>query len=81
MEKQLSKPVLLQIAWGAGVEAALKKAGLEEKCYAPNRPQLLQLSEKSGLRAGVLVVPRNLGSGCPAVRVIVTNANDVYPDN
>jgi hypothetical protein len=79
-EKQLSKPVLLQIEWSAGVEAALKKAGMDEKCYAPDRPKLLQLSEKSGLRAGVLAVPRNLGP-CPAVRVIVTNAHEVYPDN
>jgi hypothetical protein len=80
-EKQLAKPILLQIPWGAGVEAAMKKAGLDEKCYAPTRPQLLQLSEKSGLRAGVLVVPRDLGAGCPALRVIVTNTDEVYPDN
>lgn len=80
-EKQLSRPMLLQIAWSANVEAALKKAGLEEKCYAPERPQLLQVSEKSGLRAGVLVIPKDLGPACPIVRVIVTNADEVYPDN
>jgi hypothetical protein len=80
-EKQLSQPAFLQIAWGAGVEAALKKAGLDEKCYAPDRPRLLQVSEKSGLRAGVLVIPKDPGPGCPIVRVIGTNANEVYPDN
>lgn len=80
-EKQLANPVLLQIPWSANVEAAMKKAGLDEKCYAQTRPKLLQLSEKSGLRAGVLVIPQNLGAGCPAVRVIVTNADEVYPDN
>jgi hypothetical protein len=80
-EKQLANPVLLQIPWNASVEAAMKKAGMDEKCYAQNRPKLLQLSEKSGLRAGVLAIPRDLGAGCPAVRVIVTNADEVYPDN
>ena len=70
-----------RIAWGAGAEAALKKAGLDEKCYAPDRPRLLQVSEKSGLRAGVLVIPKDPGPGCPIVRVIGTNANEVYPDN
>jgi hypothetical protein len=80
-EKQLAHPMFMQIAWSADVEAALKKAGLDEKCFAPNRPQLLQVSEKSGLRAGVLVIPKDLGPACPVVRVIVTNANQVYPDN
>lgn len=80
-EKQLAKPILLQIPWSANVEAAMKKAGLDEKCYASTRPKLLQLSEKSGLRAGVLVIPQDLSAGCPAVRVIVTNAHEVYPDN
>jgi hypothetical protein len=80
-EKQLAKPILLQVAWSADVEAAMKKAGLDEKCYVPERPRLLQLSEKSGLRAGVLVIPRDLGLACPAVRVIVTDTDQVYPDN
>lgn len=80
-EKQLAQPILLQIPWNANVEAAMKKAGLDEKCYVPTRPSLLQLSEKSGLRAGVLAIPKDLGAGCPAVRVIVTNADEVYPDN
>jgi len=81
MEKQLSQPTFLQIAWSADVEAALKKAGWDEKCYAPDRPRLLQVSEKSGLRAGVLVIPKAPGPACPIVRVIVTNASEVYPDN
>ncbi len=81
MEKPLAKPIPIRIAWSADTDSALKKAGLDEKCYAPSRPQLLQLSEKSGMRAGVLVVPRNLGPECPAVRIIVTNNNEVYPDN
>jgi hypothetical protein len=80
-EKQLAHPMFMQIAWSADVEAALKKAGLDEKCFAPNRPHLLQVSEKSGLRAGVLVIPKDLGPACPVVRVIVTNANQVFPDN
>src|SRR5579862_6574535 len=73
-EKQLAHPMFMQIAWSADVEGALKKAGLDEKCFAPNRPQLLQVSEKSGLRAGVLVIPKDLGPACSVVRVIVTNA-------
>jgi hypothetical protein len=80
-EKQLARPMFMQIAWSGDVEAALKKAGLDEKCFAPNRPQLLQVSEKSGLRAGVLVIPKDLGPACPVVRVIVTNTNQVYPEN
>jgi hypothetical protein len=80
-EKQLAKPILMQIPWNATVEAVLKKAGLDAKCYATAPPKLLQLSEKSGLRAGVLVIPKDLSVDCPAVRVIVTNSDDVYPDN
>lgn len=80
-EKQLANPVLLQVSWNAEVEAAMKKAGLDEKCFVPERPQLLQVSEKSGLRAGVLAIPRQLGAGCPAVRVIVSNSDGVSADN
>lgn len=80
IEKQLAKPILLQIPWNGGVEAAMKKAGMEEKCYVTSRPKLLQLSEKSGLRAGVVAIPQDLGAGCEAVRVIVTNSDEVYPD-
>ena len=47
-------------------------------CYLKDPPRLLQISEKSGLRAGVLVVPHDLSDQCPAVRVVVTNANKVY---
>jgi hypothetical protein len=79
-EKQLAEPTFMQIAWSADVEAALQRAGLDQKCYAPDRPRLLQVSEKSGLRAGVLVIPRDPGPACPVVRVIVTNTNQVYPD-
>jgi hypothetical protein len=79
-EKQLARPMFLQIPWSADVETALKEAGLEQKCYAPDRPQLLQVSEKSGLRAGVLVIPKDLGPACPVVRVIVTDTDQVYPD-
>jgi hypothetical protein len=78
-EKALKKPVFLQIAWSADIEAALKNAGLEPKCFVKKTPHLLQLSEKSGLRAGVLVIPQDLGFDCPAVRVVVTNANKMYP--
>jgi hypothetical protein len=80
-ERQLANPILLQVPWNASVEAAMKKAGMDEKCYAQTRPQLLQLSEKSGLRAGVLAIPRDLGAGCPAVRVIVTKTDEVYADS
>ncbi len=80
-EKQLAKPMLLQVPWSGEIEAAMKKAGLDEKCYVPSRPYLLQVSEKSGLRAGVVAIPRNLGAGCPAVRVIVTDTDEVYPDD
>jgi hypothetical protein len=80
-EKQLNQPMLLQIAWNADVEAALKKAGLAEACYAPNRPQFLQVSEKSGLRAGALVIPKDPGPPCPVVRVVITGTGQVYPDN
>lgn len=78
MEKTLMKPVLMQVAWSADIEDILTKAGLDEKCFAKTRPRFLQLSEKSGLRAGVLIVPQDLGSDCPAVRVIVTSASKVY---
>ncbi|HEY1982829.1 MAG TPA: hypothetical protein VGH13_22350 [Xanthobacteraceae bacterium] len=80
-ERQLADPILLQVPWNASVEAAMKKAGMDEKCFAQTRPQLLQLSEKSGLRAGVLAIPRDLGAGCPAVRVIVTKTDEVYADS
>ncbi|WP_315830889.1 hypothetical protein [Bradyrhizobium prioriisuperbiae] len=78
-EKALKKPSLLQIAWSGDVEEVLKKAGMPSSCYMSTPPKWIQLSEMSGLRAGVLVVPRDLGTGCPAVRVIVTNANQVIP--
>jgi hypothetical protein len=77
-EKPLVKPVLLQIPWSADIESQLKKAGLPAKCYLKDPPQLLHISEKSGLRAGVLVIPHDLSSECPAVRVVVTNTNKVY---
>lgn len=80
-ETQLARPVLLEVPWSADVEAAMRKAGLDEKCFVPERPRLLQISEKSGLRAGVLAIPRQLGAGCPAVRVIVSNSNGVSADN
>jgi hypothetical protein len=77
-EKSLSKPVLLQIAWSAEIESELKKAGLPANCYLKDPPRLLQVSEKSGLRAGVLVIPHDLSDACPAVRVVVTSASKVY---
>ena len=77
-EKPLAKPVLMQIAWSAELEQQLTKAGMPASCYAKEPPRLLQLSEKSGLRAGVLVIPRDLSDACPAVRVVVTNSNKVY---
>lgn len=80
MEKQLDYPIVLQVPWNANVEAAMKKAGMEEKCYVTSRPKLLQVTEKSGLRAGVVAIPQDLGAGCRAVRVIVTNSDEVYPD-
>ncbi len=80
-EQQLVHPVPIQIAWNAGVGAVLKKAGVDESCYTPTRPQFLQVSEKSGLRAGVLVIPKDPGPTCPVVRVVVTDTKEVYPDN
>jgi hypothetical protein len=80
-EKQLAKPVLLQLAWSADIEDLLKKGGMPAKCFAKTTPRLLQISEKSGLRAGVLAIPHELSLECPAVRVVVTNANTVYLDN
>ena len=77
-EKPLAKPVLLQVAWSAEIELQLNKAGMPANCYAKSPPRLLQLSEKSGLRAGVLVIPHDLSDACPAVRVVVTNSNKVY---
>jgi hypothetical protein len=77
-EKQLVKPMPMAIAWNGDVEAVLKKAGLDEKCYVKTRPDLIQLSEKSGLRAGVLVVPHDLNAGCPPVRITVGNDHQVY---
>lgn len=77
-EKPLAKPVLLQIAWSAEIESELKKAGLPAKCYLKDAPHMLQVSEKSGLRAGVLVIPHDLSHECPAVRVVVTSTSKVY---
>jgi hypothetical protein len=78
MERSLTKPALLPIPWSAEIEEQLKKAGMPASCYLKDPPRLLQISEKSGLRAGVLVIPHDLSDGCPAVRVMVTNANKVY---
>ena len=77
-DKTLVNPALMQIAWNADIEKALKKAGLDDRCFAKTRPQFLQLSEKSGLRAGALIVPQDLSFNCPAVRVVVTNTGRVY---
>lgn len=77
-EKPLAKPVLLQLAWNVEIESELKKAGLPAKCYLKDAPRMLQISEKSGLRAGVLIIPHDLSSECPAVRVVVTSTNKVY---
>lgn len=77
-EKALTKPQLLQLPWSADIESQLKKAGMQASCYLKEAPHFLQVSEKSGLRAGVLVIPHDLSDQCPAVRVIVTNSNGVY---
>lgn len=79
-EKQLAQPTFLQVPWNAEVEAALTEAGLKPECFAHDPPQLLQVSEKSGLRAGVLVIPKEFGPTCPVVRVIVTDTDQVLPD-
>ncbi|HLH91524.1 MAG TPA: hypothetical protein VKX28_23990 [Xanthobacteraceae bacterium] len=76
-EKLLRKPIVMSIPWSTDVEGVLKAAGMSEKCYAKVRPRLLQISEMSGLRAGVIVIPRDLGAGCNAVRVIVGNDHEV----
>jgi hypothetical protein len=76
-EKLLKKPALMSIPWSADVESVLKAAGMSEKCYAKVRPQLLQISEMSGLRAGVIVIPRDLGAGCNAVRITVGNDHEI----
>jgi hypothetical protein len=76
-EKALAKPKALKIPWSADVESVLVKAGLPAKCFSGPPPQFLQMSEMSGLRAGVLVVPHDLGDDCPAVRVILTNSNKI----
>lgn len=80
-EKHLVEPVLLQLTWSANIEDVLKKGGMPARCFADTTPRLLQISEKSELRAGVLAIPHELSLECPAVRVVVTNANTVYLDN
>jgi len=79
-EKALPKPVFVKIAWSGEAEAALAKAGLDQSCYAKIRPQLVQIAERSGLRAVVIAVPDRELAGCNPVRVILTNENKLYPE-
>jgi hypothetical protein len=51
-ERQLDNPIVLQIPWGAQVEAAMQRAGLEQKCFAPTRPLLLQCRKKPAYAPG-----------------------------
>jgi hypothetical protein len=75
-EKLLAKPNWLEIPWSADSEDVLKKAGLDVSCFAKTRPRLVQISEKAGLRAGVIVVPQE--RGCRPIRAIVTKDNELY---
>jgi hypothetical protein len=72
-EKLLAKPVTLHPAWSADIESALAKAGMKQDCYMGGGPMFVQISEMSGLRAGLLAVPRVDQFDCQPVRVILTN--------
>ena len=78
-EKILARPAIMQVPWNPATEASLKAAGLDAKCFAQARPLFVQLSERSGLRAGALAVPQDPRPECRPVRVVVTNTGSVYP--
>ncbi len=78
-EKPLPKPMLMNAPPGTDIAAALKQAGVADTCVAGAK--LLQLSDLSGLRAGVLIVPQNLGPDCPAVRAVISNTGQITVGN
>ncbi len=78
-EKPLAKPVLMNAPAGADIAAGLKQAGVADTCAAGAK--LVQLTELSGLRAGVLIVPQDLGPNCPAVRAVIGNTGQLTIGN
>ena len=72
-EKLLPKPVPLHPVWGADIEGVLAAAGMKQDCYGTGGPLFVQISEMSGLRAGVLAMPNVDRADCQPVRVVLSN--------